>query len=992
MSRESTKRFAPRLTSALIATLLSTGAMAQEGDTGADALELSDYRHFVVYPRLEKALRAQKNNDEKTALAEFSYLHQQLPNNVPLTLYLAEAYRYFDHDDRARQVLSEQLKRQPQDIRLQQQLAAIPAKIQRVTTVEQLLAQQKTCDAAPTTRCRSETGQNALRLKQLSIAQAQLNDRAFAQSDEGAELETNILQRAIFLQDWSTADTLFSQKNQRHALRSDEQKQWFDVLLAGKLDQRVQALQTTGLFTRPQQQLAFASTLATRGKNQMLQDYLASHHPRFENEEQEKNWLFLLSRYSAHPQHALQQYDAQFTANRRYIAGSAFPVALKAGDYASAQKLLDAFGADDMLAERYALSNATQNTAESLRVARQLYLRSPQNMALLDQLTWLQTQHGQSREATTLLLSRYPFSGSAQESTQHLMTRLAGLLQAHPDWATPAQLARLAKPLPDVSLRQWQSQLPGISTDCTATRALLGDLSPRYDASAWRRLGDCYQQTLPGLALFAQQQAEQRQPDTWQHRAVAYQAYAVEDYATAMRAWKAVPTQEMSNQDLMAAANTAQAAGAAVDRDRWIDEAQRRGLDNNESWWWLHAQRFLPAEPALAIADLDKAIALEPTVRSLTSRAALYRQNQQTENAIRDLRQALVLEPDNAATEAALGYALWSHKEYAQSRIALEKAQRASPDDPQLIRQLMYVNERLGDIHQTQAYAREVIDELDATADVTPLTAAQNQERYNIRRLHEDIGRRWSINFDSSIGLKSGSTSASSSVPGGAAPGQSYRSYAQMEAEYRLGRNMLVNGDLLSVYSRLFADTGDSSVVLPVKNPMLGTGLRWKPLHDYTFFLAIEEQIPLDRGHGKADTMLRASASFLNNGNFSDEWHPNGSGWFAHNLYLDAAQYVRQDIQAWTADYRASWHQKVAGHQTLEPYAHVQTNGYRDGDTQANQLGGIGVRWNIWTGQTQYNAWPHKISLGVEYQRTFHSVNQSTDERNNTFLTVGVHW
>lgn len=102
--------------------------------------------------------------------------------------------------------------------------------------------------------------------------------------------------------------------------------------------------------------------------------------------------------------------------------------------------------------------------------------------------------------------------------------------------------------------------------------------------------------------------------------------------------------------------------------------------------------------------------------------------------------------------------------------------------------------------------------------------------------------------------------------------------------------------------------------------------------------------------------MLRASASFFNGGKYSDEWHPNGSGWFAQNLYLDAAQYIRRDIQAWTADYRVSWHQKVANGQTIEPYAHVQDNGYRDKGTQGAQLGGVGVRWNIWTGETHYDA------------------------------------
>lgn len=44
----------------------------------AEELGLSDYRHFVIYPRLDKALKAQKNNDEATAIREFEYIHQQV--------------------------------------------------------------------------------------------------------------------------------------------------------------------------------------------------------------------------------------------------------------------------------------------------------------------------------------------------------------------------------------------------------------------------------------------------------------------------------------------------------------------------------------------------------------------------------------------------------------------------------------------------------------------------------------------------------------------------------------------------------------------------------------------------------------------------------------------------------------------------------------------------------------------------------------------------
>ncbi|HCL9716621.1 TPA: tetratricopeptide repeat protein [Escherichia coli] len=764
----------------LLTSLLSTSALADNIGTSAEELGLSDYRHFVIYPRLDKALKAQKNNDEATAIREFEYIHQQVPDNIPLTLYLAEAYRHFGHDDRARLLLEDQLKRHPGDARLERSLAAIPVEVKSVTTVEELLAQQKACDAAPTLRCRSEVGQNALRLAQLPVARAQLNDATFAASPEGKTLRTDLLQR-------------------------------------------------------------------------------------------------------------------------------------------------------------------------------------------------------------------YPFQGDARVS-QTLMARLASLLESHPYLATPAKVAILSKPLPLAEQRQWQSQLPGIADNCPAIVRLLGDMSPSYDASAWNRLAKCYRDTLPGVALYAWLQAEQRQPNAWQHRAVAYQAYQVEDYATALAAWQKISLHDMSNEDLLAAANTAQAAGNGAARDRWLQQAEQRGLGNNALYWWLHAQRYIPGQPELALSDLTRSINIAPSANAYVARATIYRQRHNVPAAVSDLRAALELEPNNSNTQAALGYALWDSGDIAQSREMLERAHKGLPDDPALIRQLAYVNQRLDDMPATQHYARLVIDDIDNQALIPPLTPEQNQQRFNFRRLHEEVGRRWTFSFDSSIGLRSGAMSTANNNVGGAAPGKSYRSYGQLEAEYRIGRNMLLEGDLLSVYSRVFADTGENGVMMPVKNPMSGTGLRWKPLRDQIFFLAVEQQLPLNGQNGASDTMLRASASFFNGGKYSDEWHPNGSGWFAQNLYLDAAQYIRQDIQAWTADYRVSWHQKVANGQTIEPYAHVQDNGYRDKGTQGAQLGGVGVRWNIWTGETHYDAWPHKVSLGVEYQHTFKAINQRNGERNNAFLTIGVHW
>ena len=63
----------------------------------------------------------------------------------------------------------------------------------------------------------------------------------------------------------------------------------------------------------------------------------------------------------------------QFADNRQYVVGVTLPVLLKEGQYDAAQKLLATLPANEMLEERYAVSVATRNKAEALRLARLLY-------------------------------------------------------------------------------------------------------------------------------------------------------------------------------------------------------------------------------------------------------------------------------------------------------------------------------------------------------------------------------------------------------------------------------------------------------------------------------------------------------------------------------------------------------------------------------------------------------------------------------------------
>jgi len=153
-------------------------------------------------------------------------------------------------------------------------------------------------------------------------------------------------------------------------------------------------------------------------------------------------------------------------------------------------------------------------------------------------------------------------------------------------------------------------------------------------------------------------------------------------------------------------------------------------------------------------------------------------------------------------------------------------------------------------------------------------------------------------------------------------------------------------------------------------------------------YLAAEAQNGLEDG-SRRDVLLRASASFLNGGRFSDDWHPARGGWFSQNLYVDAARYLATDFNAFTADYRTSYHRRIVDGTTLEPYTHVQFNVSGSRSAERDIRAGTGVRWNVWHGGSAYDADPHKLSIGLEFQQAFETY---LTDRRGVFLTLGSRW
>jgi adsorption protein A len=461
--------------------------------------------------------------------------------------------------------------------------------------------------------------------------------------------------------------------------------------------------------------------------------------------------------------------------------------------------------------------------------------------------------------------------------------------------------------------------------------------------------------------------------------------------------------------DLLGAVTSAVAAAEPEQAASWLDAYRDRGDALTHRYWSLFADSHMFSDPPAAAAALHHAIALHPEGNDYVRLARL-----ETE-AVRQvplLERAVELDPANAYTQAALGYAYlhagspaaslaaferaglldpenmnvqielgygsWRAGRFDSARTAFEHASHADPANQVLLQQLVYVNQRLKRNDEARRYAEQVLDAMPAP----DRDAEAADRRFGFQRLHEDLDRRVTVNVDAFSGTGVGTIASASQ------PGSNYRSYSQLEADVRLGRTPIRDGSTLSLYARVLADGGDLHSPVPSQNALLGVGLRWKPWRSQVIYLAAENQNGL-ADPSRRDFLVRVSASFFGGGRSSDDWHPAGHGWFSRNLYVDGAGYLETRHSAFTADYRMSYHRKLSASHTLEPYGHLQFNAIAHEVFDHDLRTGAGLRWNIWQGATAYDAAPHKFSVGVEFQ---HAVQTYLANRNAVFLTLGTRW
>lgn len=684
---------------------------------------------------------------------------------------------------------------------------------------------------------------------------------------------------------------------------------------------------------------------------QFLED-LKDKKYRFENAFEERNWINLLLTDFVKQPELLLSYQPEFESNRIYQAEKVLQKLLMSGRQAEADAYIGALPA-----------------------------AIKQNPIFIDHLSYQLLQENGEHQSVELLVDSFPFKGASESQKIELINRLITLVEGHSD-AINGIPTKFSVPLDTPELRSLQVRLLSVFKDCPAIRKVLGDHSAFYKSEDWSRLGYCYGDKVPGLGVYAFERAEELAPGPDRERAVAYQSFTAKNYLRAITAWNSIPVASITAADALSAATTAQSLGDLKELNKWLQiYAEKQGL-KDDRYWWLLAQTKLKTDPKAALEDLNQAASLKPSVTYYSQIASVLMEQGKVDEAIQYFDKALLLNPYDSVTQASLGYAYYRQGKYLRAKQFLAASLKSRPDDEELVKQLAYTNQKLGQNKQALRYAEEAIDSFNRYSPAEK-TADIKSQQFGMRRMHEDLERRWSFTADAMSGNQV------TAAPNVGQPGSNYRSYSQVEAAYRLGDPAVDNGKTLSAYTRIFAGGGLNNSAAPIYAPMIAGGLRWKPLSDYVINLAVEEQTPLDRGQYTQTTMmLRASASFLNSGAYSDDWHPNGPGWVAQNLYLDAAHYLATSVTSLVSDYRVSYHHKIEEGQTIEPYMHLQWTNLNQANGVDERIG-VGARWNIWQGQTKYNAYPSKILVGLEYQYAFKTY---LNDKSAVLLSLGGRW
>ena len=264
---------------------------------------LTAYQRFLIFPRIERGLEEQRRGNHAAAVAQFERARALAPESVLTALYLAYAYRRLGDRARAKRLLDEQKQFTPDSPQLAAALADDAPWLPPPLSPEELERRRREEAAERRAQLDYERRQEAadrIAAVRQRIRDGRLDEAAALAATSfpsytavRASLDRDLIQRAIFLRMWASADAAFERIDRAGLLTPVDARQWMQVLLASGDTSKAR-----GLLGRPGLQgvedtLVLARALQKRGDSVALRSLLGVPRPRFESAAQEAEWLRL---------------------------------------------------------------------------------------------------------------------------------------------------------------------------------------------------------------------------------------------------------------------------------------------------------------------------------------------------------------------------------------------------------------------------------------------------------------------------------------------------------------------------------------------------------------------------------------------------------------------------------------------------------------------------------------------------------------------------
>ncbi|WJK07418.1 NfrA family protein [Pseudomonas fluorescens] len=646
----------------------------------------------------------------------------------------------------------------------------------------------------------------------------------------------------------------------------------------------------------------------------------------------------------------------------------------------------------------------------------ELHYRQTGNLSSLNQATYLAVNAGDRAHAQQLLESAFDRHDGRLPATA--LQRLAGLYAAAPS-TTPEQQRRMALLLNRVdgaTRGQLLAQLAETG-QCDAVQQAIG--SHPQAAGDYRALGRCAMPDRPGEAVVYYQQAE-KLGDRGSRLPLAYALEAAGDSAGALAIWRSFPTADLSDNARLTASRSALNVGDSQTAETYWQQSTTRGANE----WALGA--------AIADARGDHAQALQRQRQALqqTPDAGHFYAASVTAQKAGDLPQSTAWlaeaarrEPNNPRYRADYGMRLAgaeTREERATAIPYLQQATRDFPEDYRLGETLAWRYDEVEDSASARKELRRVIDLEQNPVAADDEDGSMEARRYRQRRAHETLSRRDSFTVASTWSPAGVSTNDFLRPDDSEGSKRVTRSQNVQVAmwDHALGEEPSRAGSTLSVYGRLlFGGQGRSSYG---ETFATGVGLRYKPwgTANVNLYAEIYKQTGVsddgsggmrlgqlfspvkvwDQGHDydrfgrtSTDYLLRATASFLDQGKYRNDWRVDENEWDERFLYLDAAWWTKAGDHQWLSRFQQghAWKLPFSGAQTIMPYGFLEfASQDPSNDWRQDLRTGVGLRWQWWYDEDRYNAYRSKLTVRTEYQQ---SLGGNLYEGGNGVL-LGVEW